>query len=161
MEERYQLGNNNDTNDLPHNHITIDEFTDFVAGWTEGFASPIWRYFGKLSASGCDERELGRKFAVWSAMIERKTGTNKFRLVAGVERRVNQRFDVHFFLGGVNSREDFDTTWTSQWLELGGTDARVRQFTWEDVREYLKNLKPRPPFEHVRLIAKLRHTPRR
>ena len=48
MEERYQRGNDDDANGLPDKYIAIDEFIDFVHGWPDSLASPIFRYFGEL-----------------------------------------------------------------------------------------------------------------
>jgi hypothetical protein len=81
-------------------------------------------------------------------MLERAAGNNKFRFIAGTERRWGG-FDIHVFIGGVSCDKQFDVTWCSKWIRLGGTNAYLDKFDASYVQRYLtefRNYPHREPF---------------
>jgi hypothetical protein len=142
---------------------TAQEFVDLVHFYIDSRPYDLWKYWGKLMVRDRKVREIRRMFAIWTAMLERKAGRPKFRIVTGAEivgagsvdfYRVCS-VDFYVFIGGVSPEPRFDRTWVDQWLKLGGNSAWIQEFDGPWVSWYLKSFSPDRRFEiEVKLAAR-------
>jgi len=82
-------------------------------------------------------------FTIWSSTLQRKLGTDKFRLVVGAEHRSPCTVSLHVFIGGIIAQRNFVKTRRAKWLELGGSDAWLDRFDYSYAKAYVKCLSPR------------------
>jgi hypothetical protein len=73
--------------DVVRNLDTLDDLRILVDTWTDHYTSKLWRCFGCLTVRDCTERKTRRMFTIWSSMLERKAGVEKFRILTALETR--------------------------------------------------------------------------
>jgi hypothetical protein len=125
---------------------TLDEFRELVYVWTDSLLSDLWKYFGNLAACGISEEKMPRMFGTWSSMV-RRFGTDKFRMVVGIEKHWNHDFYFHVFIGGIDPPRDFGHMLARKWRALGGSSAFVDIFDPSWVESYLRQLPPQARFK--------------
>lgn len=106
---------------------TSDEFRTLVHQWVSSSSPPnLWKCFGELRGDGLTKQEFHRIFTIWSSMIERKAGTEKFRMVFGFQR--GSGCILYVFIGGVETTQSSVETWAHNWRELGGSVGSLHEF---------------------------------
>jgi hypothetical protein len=142
--------------DVAQNLATLNDFTILVAHWTDSYSSKLWKCFGCLTVRNRTEREIRRMFTIWSSMLERRTGAEKFRILAGLEASQPKEFRFHVFIGGVIARRNFEHTWSAKWLELGGTSADLHKYDVRSVWRYLETLSDKSGYDTIVKLPKAR-----
>ena len=127
-----------------------DEFRVLIEALTDSILSNLcnrWKYFGVLSVEDMTEKKASTILDIWTAMLERRLGTESFRVIIGKQEKRDSINTFHVFIGGITPQKAFERFWIERWVDLGGSRATLFPFEPCLVRAYAEELSPQLSFD--------------
>jgi hypothetical protein len=133
-----------------NHHGSTDEFRMLLELSAESVLANLARrrrYFGILSALDLTEKQSSTILDIWTSMLERRLGTESFRVIVGKEEKRDRIKRFHVFIGGITSQKAFQRIWIERWIDLGGSGASLFPFEPCLVRAYAEALSQQISFD--------------